>query len=449
MSEKGRIVVIGSGAAGSAAARSLADSGWTVTIAENRKVGGTCLWHGCMPKKALYTSAKAARLVRGMEQFGVSCSAASVDWQGVLAWKWHAQETYAGDQEGLLKERGIALETGSARFVSPSAVVVGDTELEFDSAVIATGSLPVVPPVDGAELADTSEDALGYVEPPKSILIIGGGYIAFEFAGVFASFGTQVTVVVSSAPLKASDPEVVAVAIRHLERLGVAFVNGYRLERISGELGDLTATLKDSSGETVDISAERVLVATGRRPALDGLELATAGVDVDERGALILDESLQTTNPRVWAAGDATGGLMQTPVASYQGRTVARSIESGEPQASDTTLVPTTVFTIPQIAQVGLTESQAQEQGIAYRVGKVGFEFLGAAIIDDDRDGLVKLLFAEDDGRLLGAHIAGSSASDLIYGMALAMKTGATANDMQETLGIHPGYSESLNWASY
>ena len=140
---------------------------------------------------------------------------------------------------------------------------------------------------------------------------------------------------------------------------------------------------------------------------------------------------------------------MQTPVASFEGRAVASSIDSGEPTIPDTTLVPTTVFTIPQIAQVGLTEAQAQEQGIAYRVGKVGFEFLGAAIIDDDRDGLVKLLFAEDDGKLIGAHIAGSSASDLIYGMALAMKTGATADDMRDTLGIHPAYSESLNWASF
>ena len=235
MSEKGRIVVIGSGAAGTAAARSLADSGWTVTVAEDRKVGGTCLWRGCMPKKALYTSARAARFVRGVEQFGVSCSGASVDWQGVLAWKWHAQETYAGDQEGLLEDRGIALVSGSARFASPSAVVVGSAELEFDNAVIASGSVPVLPPVEGIELADTSEDALGYTEPPRSILIIGGGYIAFEFAGIFASFGTQVTVVVSSAPLKASDPEAVAVAIRHLERLGVTFINGYRLDAISGE----------------------------------------------------------------------------------------------------------------------------------------------------------------------------------------------------------------------
>jgi pyruvate/2-oxoglutarate dehydrogenase complex dihydrolipoamide dehydrogenase (E3) component len=448
MSEKGRIVVIGSGAAGSAAARSLAGAGWSVTVAEEGKAGGTCLWHGCMPKKALYTSAKAARAVRNAEQFGVVCAEPAVDWQGVLAWKWHAQETYAGDQEGILADRGVALVRGSAVFTSPSSVAIGDETLGFDHAVIATGSVPVLPPVDGVELADTSDDALGYATPPESIVIVGGGYIAFEFAGIFASFGTQVTIVVSSAPLKDSDPDAVAVAVRHLERLGVTFVRGYRLDSVAGEPGSLVVRLRDASGDVLEESAERVLLATGRRAALDSLDLELGEIATDERGRLQLDDGLRTSNPRVWAAGDAAGGLMQTPVASYEGRVVATSIDSGSLVVPEVASVPTTVFTIPQIAQVGLTEVQAQEQGVPYRVGMVDFEFLGAAIIDDDRDGLVKLLFAEGDGSLIGAHVAGPTASDLIYGLALGVRTGATADDMRATLGIHPGYAESLNWAS-
>jgi glutathione reductase (NADPH) len=372
MAEKGRVVVIGAGSAGNAAARTLAGSGWDVTVFENYKAGGTCLWRGCMPKKSLYTSAKALRTIRAAEQFGIPCASPSVDWQGVLAWKWHSQETYAGDQEGLLAERGIALVREAPAFTSESSVRAADTEYEFDHAVIATGSAPVHPPVDGVELADTSDDALGYHSPPERLVIIGAGYTAFEFAGILASFGTEVTIVVSSTPLKGSDPDIVAVAMRHLERLGVTFIQGHRLTSIEGVEGDLKVSLGEQDGE-IELATERVLLATGRRPALSGLELDAAAIALDDRGRLVLDHSLRTTNPRVWAAGDAAGGMMQTPVASHEGRTVATSIDSGDPLEPDCSAVPTTVFTVPQLAQVGLTEPEAVERGIDYRVGKTDF----------------------------------------------------------------------------
>jgi mercuric reductase len=289
---------------------------------------------------------------------------------------------------------------------------------------------------------------LSYGELPSSLLIIGGGYIAFEFAGIFASLGTDVGMVVSSMPLRASDPDATAVAVRHLERLGVRIITGYRLGGLAAEPGAIQATLTSPDAEPHEVSAQHVLLATGRRPAVADLDLAAAQVETDERGGLVLHDGLRTSNPRVWAAGDAAGALMQMPVAHYQGTLVADSIESGTPSIPDYSTVPTTVFTVPQIAQVGLTEAEATERGIPYRLGTATLEYSGAAIIADDRDGLVKLLFAEDDDRLIGAHIAAPTASDLIYGMALALQTGATAADIQATLGIHPGYSEVLNWAS-
>jgi len=450
VTEKGRVIVLGSGAAGSGAARLLAANGWDVTVVERGKVGGTCLWHGCMPKKSLYTSARGLRDAVEVDDFGISPSDGSFDWQTVLSWKWHAQETYAGDQEDILAERGIRLVKGSARFVAEDAVVIGDDRYEFDHAVIATGSHAVTPPIPGIELADTSETALGYLEVPSSLLVVGGGFIGLEFAGIFASFGSEVTVVTSGErPLEMVDSDVAAVALRHLERLGVEFYSECRMQELSGSPGSVEAQFIDSAGTLHNSVHERVLMAVGRTPAITDLDVAVAGIEVDERGRVVHDSYLRTTNPRVWIAGDAAGGMMHTPVASYEGRIVGESIDSGQPAAPDCHAIPSTVFTIPPLAQVGISEQEAQAKGLDVRVAKSTFEFSGAAIIENQRDGLVKYVFAAEDGRLLGAQIAGFTAADLIYGPALALKLGAHDTDLQDALGIHPAYSEVLNWAAY
>jgi len=450
MAKRGMVLIIGGGTAGRAAGGRLVSAGWDVTVVERDRVGGLCLWRGCMPKKALYRSAATYRLLGAAEQFGVMPGGVGYDWQSALAWKWHAQETYAGDQPAILRDRGMQLIEGEARFVSADEVTVGNDILSPDHIVIATGSRPVMPPIPGIELADTSDDALRYPEVPESLLIVGGGYIGVEFAGVYASFGTAVTLVHSQDRLlPASDTDCADVVARHLERLGVTFHLGCRASEIAGAPGALEAGWTESATEKRFTGTfDRVLMATGRRPALEELDLEVSGVEVDDRGRLVLDEHLRTTNERVWAAGDAAGIMMHTPVANYEGRTVAESIVSGTPHAPSYHTAPTAVFTVPQVAQVGFTEERAREAGIAYRVGATSFEYLGAAIVDDERDGLVKLLFAEDDGRLLGAHIAGPTASDMIHGLALALRMRATQDDIAATLGIHPSYSEAINWAA-
>jgi len=449
--ERRTVLVIGSGAAGTAAARSLAQAGWSVTVADHDRIGGTCLWRGCMPKKSLAHSAAVRRVVDTAEQFGIGVTQPVTDWQTVLAWKWHSEETYAGDQESLFASAGVRLAKATAHFVSPEQVSVGDSVLTPDSVVIATGSAPVLPPLPGIELADASDAALGYPEPPDTLLIVGGGFIGMEFAAIFASFGTKITLVSSGPrPLEMLDPDVAQVPVRRLGRMGVSFHSNCRMQALSGDPGDITATfLEKPTGETHEGTYARVLMAVGRRPSFDALDLSAGGIETDERGALVLDEFLRTSNPRVWAAGDAAGGMMQTPVASYQGRTVAWSIDSDEPHAPDYSAVPTTVYTVPQVAQVGLSEADAQRLGIPYRARVTKFDSLGAAIIEDERDGLVKLLFGESDGRLLGAHIAGPTASDLIYSLALGIRTGATDSAIRDTLGVHPAYCESVNWAAW
>ncbi len=444
----GSAVVIGSGAAGTGAARTLAAGGWDVTVVERGRVGGTCLWHGCMPKKALYNAARARRTAGRAEMFGLTPSS-DFDWQEVLAWKWHAQETYAGDQEAGFADRGIRLARGDAVFVGPDAVEVNGERLPFDRAVIATGSRSLRPPVEGIELADTSDEALTYPSPPASLLVVGGGFIGVELATVYASFGSTVTLLTSTSRLlEMLDEDVAGIAAARLQRAGVSIETSCRLNGIHGAPGALNVTYSDGSGSTRRGTFQRVLVATGRRPALEGLDLASTGITLDDRNTPVLDECLQTSDPRIWMAGDASGGMMQTPAASYMGRTVGTSIVSGERVTVDTSLIPTCLFTSPQIAQVGMTEQAAVDSGHAVEVTRMPFEFLGAAIVEDERDGLVKLVFDARSRVLLGAHVAGPTASDLIYALAVAMRCRATRDTLRETIGIHPAYCEAVNWAA-
>lgn len=445
------VVVIGSGAAGTSAARTLASSGFDVTVVERGKVGGACLWSACMPKKALYVAARARRERVRSEQFGLGVCDTTFDWSTVLAWKWHTQETYAGDQERGFRESGIKLLKGTARFASPDTIEVeGHKLLHPDHIVIATGSRPVLPPLEGIGLSDTSDDAIGYHDLPESLLIIGGGYVAMEFAAIYASFGTAVTIATKGTRLlEAFDEETVGIARLHLARLGVVIHTGCNMIALSGQRGNVRTQYTDDHGTTHSERYERVLVAAGRVPATADLDLDSGYIQTDRDGRIKADTFLRTANPKVWVAGDVVGGMMQTPVAVYQGMTVATSIASGVPVATDHSAIPTTVFTSPQLAQVGLTEHAARQAGIEFRVGRMPFEYLGAAVADDTRDGLVKLLFAAEDDRLIGAHIAGPNAAELIFAMALAMKHGATAATLRDTIGIHPAYNEALVWAAF
>lgn len=448
MSSKGTVVVIGSGAAGRGAARSLAATGWTVTVVDRDRIGGTCLWRGCIPKKALYIAARAARDASRAAQFGVECDV-RLDWQQTLAWKWHAQETFAGDQRALLEARGIRVVEGEARFLSADELDVGGERMAPDHVVLASGSVPAMPDVAGIELADDSDAALRYPELPRSLAIVGGGFIAMELAGIFASLGTVVTVLERGPRvLSMLDSELAAVACARLRELGATVRTSSTFEAVRGSAGSLGVEIS-TDGVAEQVSCERAIVATGRRPMIDGLALDLAGVESDESGHIVVDAFLRTTNPRVWACGDAAGGMMQTPVANMEGATVARSIDSGSPTAPDCSAVPVTCFTTPQLASVGLTEDAAAAAGIPASAHRITSDSIGAAIVDDERDFLTKLVIAEGDGRILGAQVAGPTASDVIYAAAVAIRGGMTAEQLQGVLGVHPSYAESLYYAAW
>jgi len=449
MASSGSAFVIGAGSAGCAAAMGLARSGWQVTIAEPGGVGGTCLWAGCVPKKALYVSTGAWDALRRDPRFGVLPGHATLDWNQVMAWKRDAQTGVAGDQEALLATLGIEHVPRPAKFVSSDEVAFADEVRRPDAVVIATGARTIMPDLPGIGLADTSGSALSYRTLPESLVIVGAGYIGAEFAAAYAPLGTTVTLIARGERiLPMFDAELAAIAAARLGAAGVEILTRTSVIGLEGRPGRVVTHVADGSGRSSDIASERVLMAVGRKPATEHLDLDAAGIRTDERGRLVLTEAQQTTNPRVWACGDAAGTLQLKPSSELAGRAVARSIASGIPQTVSYASVPSTVFTLPQLAQVGLTEQEAAKRGIAVRTSRQVYATLPAAIIEDERDGLIKLLFAEKDGRLLGAAIAGPAASELIYACALGIRTGATEEDFAETVGIHAAFSEGLNFAA-
>jgi glutathione reductase (NADPH) len=402
-----------------------------------------------MPKKALYHAAAVVRGLGRAAQFGVNVSAPMVDWPAVLAWKWHSQETYAGDQDGILSSLGIELVKAPARFLGPDTLDIGGREVEAEHVIVATGAVPIPLTVPGAELSDTSEGALRFQELPKSLCIVGAGYVALEFAGIYASFGTDVTVLSRGETILAPfDRDCVAIARTALEGLGVRFVTGATLTSLAGDRGDITVSYAVGDASFI-LRAERVLAAIGRRPAYYDLGLETAGVELDDRGRVVLDSALRSSNAKVFFVGDAASREQHTPIASVHGRSVARTILEGNSVVPDTDGTPFACFTVPELAQTGLTEEAARAAGIAFESHSTTFEYLGAAIISDTRQGLVKIIAEKDTGAIIGGHIAGERASDLIYPLALAVRSRSTLEQLQTSAAVHPAFSESVNWAAF
>jgi glutathione reductase (NADPH) len=448
------IIVIGGGTAGTQAARALARAGRRVLVTDAGKFGGTCLWRGCVPKKALYTAADLHQeLVRrgwlGLELREHPPGDCVVDWPRLQAWQREVMAAYAGDQEGVLRDLGVELLHERARFRSPDTVEIDGEPYRADQIVIATGSRGVLPDIPGRELMDTSDQALFYPEPPHSLVVVGGGYIAMELAGIYASFGTSVHLVVRGRRvLDPFEQECGQAALDGLQALGVMVHLETDVLTVKGRPGSLIVEASGPGGRH-ELIADRVLAATGRRAAVDDLDLAAGEVDVDAHGRPRLLPSLRSaSNGRVWFAGDAAGGIALTPVASYEGGHIAANILGGADEPLDLSVVPSTCFTDPQVARVGLGEQELIDSGRPYRIALGGFASTAQAIIKDRRRGVVKLL-ADDEGRLLGAHIAGAEAAELIYGLALGLRAGITLEQIQATSAVHPSFAEAVNWTAF
>ena len=434
------LTVIGSGPGGYVAAIHAARMGASVAILEQKDTewGGTCLNWGCIPTKALIQGAEVFQAVRRAAEFGVRAPEPEVDWPAMQGRKDRVVEGMRKGVQGLLQAKGVEMITARGKLAGGTRVNADGRELEARSVLLAPGSAVALPPVPGAELGLTSDTILGLDHVPESLIVIGGGVVGMEFAGVFSLLGAKVTVIEMLDQLLAPmDPDVAGRFQQLMARRGVAFHLGARVEEIARVDG--RARVRLAGG---DVEAEQVLVATGRRPNTADLGLEQVGIAMN-RAAVAVDQYLRTNAEGIYAIGDATGITMLAHAASYQGEIAVTNALGERRISADYTAIPACIYTDPEIAYVGQSEAQARANGQDVKVGQFPFSALGRAMVLGETSGLVKVV-ADQDGYLLGVTIMGPRATDLIAEAALALNVGITAAELSHVVHAHPTLPEAL-----
>ena len=454
------VLVIGAGPAGYVAAIRAGQLDLDVTLVEKEAYGGTCLNHGCIPSKALITATNVAHEAGHAEEMGIHADPA-VDMAGMVGWKDDVVTQLTSGVEKLCKANGVNLLEGTAHFADEHTARVshggegqGSESIEFEHAIVATGSRPIEIPNFSFEDEPvlSSREALALESIPESLVVVGAGYIGMELAGVFAKLGTEVTVIeMLEDILPGYEADLKRPVKKRAKELGVDFHFGQTASEWY-EHGDgirvvtepaATEAEAEADGGGLELDAEKVLVAVGRAPVSDTLELEAAGVETDERGFLETDDRGRTNVEHIFAVGDVAGEPMLAHAGSYEGQ-VAAEVIAGEPSAIDYQAMPAAVFTEPEIGTVGLTEAEAEEQGFEPVVGKFPFMASGRALTTGHADGFVKIVAEEREGFVLGAQIVGPEASELIAELGLAIELGATLEDVAATVHAHPTLAESV-----
>jgi len=437
------VVVIGGGPGGYVAALRAAQLGAKTAVVERDRVGGTCLVRGCIPTKALLQSAELYTLAKAGGQFGVISDKIGVDWTAALERKTGVVDKLVKGVEGLFKAGGVTLVRGTASLAGKGAVDVSGERLKAKDIVIATGSAVARIPLKGAELTIDSDQILELKEIPGRLAVIGGGVVGMEFAAMFAALGTKVTVLeMLPQVLPMVDADLVAVYTKHLAGLGGDVHTNAKVEQVAKQNGGLQVRFS-SGGEGGSVDADQVLLAVGRVPYTQGLEAEKAGVKLD-RGRVVVDEHLHTSADGIWAIGDVIGGIMLAHVASYEGVCAVENIVGHGNRVPDYHAAPNCIYTDPEIAHVGLGEKEAKEKGIDVKVGRFPFIASARALTLGQPEGFVKVVADASSGRLLGAHIIGPRATDLIAEATLAVQNGLTLEQIDLTIHAHPTLPESL-----
>jgi glutathione reductase (NADPH) len=434
------VIAIGTGSAASAVASRCREAGWQVAIVDSRPFGGTCALRGCDPKKVLVGAAEAVDWTRRMKGKGIQAEKLQIDWLELMRFKRSFTEPVPKRREDGFAKAGIAAFHGRARFAGPTTLQVGEETLEGRYVVIAAGEVPANLKIPGAEHLTTSDEFLELNELPRRILFIGGGYIALEFAHVAARAGAQVTVLHRGArPLPLFDPDLVDQLVERTRELGIDVHLG--TEAIGIEKGSAQLIVRAlASGETVTFQTDIIVHAAGRVPEIDDLNLDAAGIEWEKHGVRV-NEFLQSVSiPAVYAAGDAaaSGGPPLAPVASYEGQIVAANLLKGNHERASYLGIPSVVFTIPQLAAVGLSERGAREQDLKFRVKKeMTSTWYSSRRVAETCSGY-KVLVEEGTDRILGAHILGSEAGEVVNLFALAIRSGMRATDLKHMLFAYP-----------
>jgi dihydrolipoamide dehydrogenase len=448
------LVVLGGGPGGYAAAFRAADLGLDTVLVEARSaLGGECLHVGCIPSKALLGQAALIEAAAAAEAAGLAFGRPAIDLGRLRAWTAAGIGRLAQGLAALARGRGVDVVHGAGRFVDGHTVRVAREEaapatLLFKHAIVATGSRPAtLPGLPAGPAVWGSEAALGLPEVPPRLLVVGGGYIGLELGSVYAALGSEVTVVeLTDGLLPGVDRDLVAPLARRLGRRLKQVLLRTKVTGLAEEGGGVTVELA-GDGAPPRLEVDRVLVAVGRRPATADLGLEATAARLDERGFLVVDEARRTTDPRLFAIGDVAGEPMLAHKAIAEGL-VAAEVAAGRPRAFEPQAIPAVVFTDPEVAWTGLTESAARERGVAVRAVKVPWSASGRAVAMGRTDGLTKLVVEEATGRVLGVGVVGPHAGDLLAEGTLAVELGATAEDLAGTIHVHPTLSETLGEAA-
>ncbi|MEJ7598548.1 MAG: dihydrolipoyl dehydrogenase [Kofleriaceae bacterium] len=452
-------VVIGAGPGGYPAAIRLGQLKVKTAVIEREYMGGVCLNVGCIPSKAVIHAAKMFDKLGHSEDIGIMVeSKPTLDMKKMQTWKSGVVTKLTSGVRTLLKGNGVEIIEGTAKLEKSGPdghrITVkgktGDQTIIAKNIVLATGSRPLEIPgfkIDQQRVID-STGALALDAVPGRMIVIGGGYIGLELGMVYAKFGTKVTVVEATAGLLGTmDRECVAVVARKLKKLGVEVMLSTKAKswEDKGDRAVLTVEIDDGKGgsKTATIDTDKILLSIGRRPNSENLGLDAAGVAMDKRGFVVADDQLRTNVGGIYALGDLIGGMMLAHKATKEGEVVAEVI-AGHKAAFDVRTIPAVVFTDPEIASAGLTEDEAKAKNLTVKVGKFPFAVLGRALSVNDTDGFVKVIGDAKSGELLGVHIVGNGASDLIAEATLAIEMGAMMDDLRLTIHAHPTLSEAM-----
>ncbi len=435
------LFVIGAGSGGVRASRMAAAAGARVAVCEESRVGGTCVIRGCIPKKLLVYAARYRDDFEDAAAYGWESRLPMFDWRRLIANKDREIDRLNGIYVGLLESAGVTLIEGRGRLRDAHTVQVGDRAFTAETILVATGSWPFVPPIPGAEHVITSNEALHLDDLPRRIIIVGGGYIAVEFAGIFADLGTEVTMVIRREELLYGFDDDIRVALAQAMRArGITLRVCENIVAVDADSAGLTA--RTDTGQ--ELSADRIMYATGRRPLTQDMGLEAAGIELRGNGAVVVDEVSRTSVPNVYAIGDCTDRMNLTPVALHEAMCFVRTVFEGVPTAPDYTNVPTAVFSDPPIGAVGLTEREARRQYGAVDVYKSRFRPLKHTLTGRDEFTLMKLLVDRASDRVLGCHMLGADAPEIVQGLGIALKCGATKAQFDATVGIHPTAAEEF-----
>jgi glutathione reductase (NADPH) len=435
------LITVGGGSGGVRASRMAAAFGARVALIESAALGGTCVNAGCIPKKLFSYAAGFSGDFADAEGYGWRLPRPDFDWTALRAAKDREISRLNGVYAKLLGEAGVQLVEGRAMIRDAHTVEVAGRRLSAEHLLLATGGRAVKPDIPGAELGITSDEAFHLAALPRRALLVGGGYIAVEFASIFSGLGVDTTLVYrGSRLLRGFDEDVAATLTAELQRQGVRLLPGESPAGVTREHGGLRLALA-SGGE---LDTDLVMFATGRRPNVGGLGLEAAGVVLSDRGAITVDEHYRSAVPSVHAVGDVIGRVQLTPVAIAEGAALARTLFGGRPTTVDYGNIPTAVFSHPHVGTVGLAEDAARRRYSDVKVYRSQFRPLKATLSGDAGKVFIKLVVDGASDRVVGAHMVGAEAGEIIQGLAVAMKCGATKAQFDATIGIHPTVAEEF-----